>query len=52
MPSATVPSLVVRFGVAVIVRFADDCTERAFTLEGEDEADPANGLVSFVALKP
>ena len=39
---------VVRFGVTALVRF-DDGTERAFKLVGEDEADPANGLVSWVA---
>lgn len=39
---------VVRFGVTALVRF-DDGTERAFKLVGEDEADPAKGLVSWVA---
>ena len=28
---------------------ADDGTQRSFRLVGEDEADPANGLVSWVA---
>jgi transcription elongation GreA/GreB family factor len=46
-PPAGVPE-VARFGVAVTVRF-DDGTERTFTVVGEDEADPARGLVSWVA---
>lgn len=39
---------VVRFGVRVALRF-DDGSERAFRLVGEDEADPARGLLSWVA---
>jgi transcription elongation GreA/GreB family factor len=39
---------VVRFGVTAVLRF-DDGAERAFKLVGEDEADPANGLVSWAA---
>ncbi len=39
---------VVRFGVTVVLRFSDS-TERRFKLVGEDEADPARGLVSFVS---
>jgi transcription elongation GreA/GreB family factor len=46
-PASEVPD-VVRFGVTALVRF-DDGTERTFKLVGEDEADPANGLVSWVA---
>jgi len=38
----------VRFGVRVTVRY-DDGTERTFRLVGEDEADPAQGLLSWVA---
>ena len=49
VPSIAVPLDVVRFGVNVRVRFADDGTQRSFRLVGEDEADPANGLVSWVA---
>jgi transcription elongation GreA/GreB family factor len=37
-----------RFGASVTVRF-EDGGERTFTLVGEDEADPARGLVSWVA---
>ena len=39
---------VVRFGVTVVLRFAD-ATQRRFKLVGEDEADPPRGLVSFVS---
>jgi transcription elongation GreA/GreB family factor len=39
---------VVRFGVRVKLLF-DDGTERAFRLVGEDEADPARGLVSWAS---
>jgi transcription elongation GreA/GreB family factor len=46
VPSAA-PS-VVRFGVTAVLRFADG-TERAFKLVGEDEADPAGGLISWAA---
>ena len=49
VPSAVVTPEIVRFGVSVRVRFADDGTQRSFRLVGEDEADPANGLVSWVA---
>ena len=38
----------VRFGVRVTVRY-EDGTERAFTLVGEDEADPAQGLISWIS---
>ena len=38
----------VRFGVRVTVRY-EDGTERAFTLVGEDEADPAQGLISWMS---
>jgi transcription elongation GreA/GreB family factor len=46
-PAAAVPD-VVRFGVRVTLRF-DDGEERTFKLVGEDEADPAGGLVSWAA---
>ena len=39
----------VRFGVTVTLRFADDGSEGRFKIVGEDEADPARGLVSFVS---
>jgi transcription elongation GreA/GreB family factor len=42
------PADVVRFGVTAMLRF-DDGSERAFKLVGEDEADPANGLISWAA---
>ena len=48
VPTATAPIEVVRFGVHVSLRF-EDGTERAFRIVGEDEADPARGLVSWVA---
>jgi transcription elongation GreA/GreB family factor len=38
----------VRFGVRVTVQY-EDGTERAFTLVGEDEADPARGLISWIS---
>lgn len=38
-----------RFGVTVSLRFADDGSCGRFTIVGEDEADPARGLVSFVS---
>jgi len=38
-----------RFGVTVTLRFADDSSEARFKIVGEDEADPARGLVSFVS---
>ena len=40
---------VARFGVTVSLRFADDGSEARFKIVGEDEADPARGLVSFVS---
>jgi transcription elongation GreA/GreB family factor len=39
---------VVRFGVRVTLRF-EDAREQTFQLVGEDEADPARGLVSWVS---
>ena len=39
---------VVRFGVRVVLGCADG-TQRAFRLVGEDEADPASGLLSWVS---
>jgi transcription elongation GreA/GreB family factor len=39
---------VVRFGVRATLRF-EDGAELAFRLVGEDEADPAHGLVSWVS---
>jgi transcription elongation GreA/GreB family factor len=39
---------VVRFGVTIVLRFAD-AAQRRFKLVGEDEADPPRGLVSFVS---
>jgi transcription elongation GreA/GreB family factor len=39
---------VVRFGVRVVLALADG-SERAFRLVGEDEADPAQGLISYVS---
>lgn len=39
---------VVRFGTRVTLRLSDG-TEQAFRIVGEDEADPANGLVSWVS---
>ena len=38
-----------RFGVTVTLRYADDRSEACFKIVGEDEADPARGLVSFVS---
>lgn len=38
----------VRFGVRATVRFPDG-SERSFRLVGEDEAEPARGLVSWVS---
>jgi transcription elongation GreA/GreB family factor len=46
-PAAAAPDAV-RFGVRVTLRFADG-EERTFKLVGEDEADPAGGLVSWAA---
>lgn len=48
VPPAAGPD-VVRFGVTVTLRYADDDSEARFKIVGEDEADPARGLVSFVA---
>jgi transcription elongation GreA/GreB family factor len=39
----------VRFGVTVKLRYLDDGSEARFKIVGEDEADPARGLVSFVS---
>ena len=39
---------IVRFGVTVRLRF-DEGTERHYRLVGEDEADPAAGLVSWAS---
>ena len=38
----------VRFGVRVTLQY-EDGTERSFTLVGEDEADPAQGLISWMS---
>ena len=38
----------VRFGVRAVLREADGA-ERSFTLVGEDEADPAAGLISWMS---
>lgn len=38
----------VRFGARVTLRY-DDGHERSYTLVGEDEADPARGLVSWIS---
>jgi len=38
----------VRFGVRVSLRY-DSGEERVFTLVGEDEADPAHGLISWIS---
>ena len=38
----------VRFGVRVTLQY-DDGTERSYTLVGEDEADPAQGLISWMS---
>lgn len=48
VPVAALPIDAVRFGVSVTLRF-EDGGERVFRIVGEDEADPARGLVSFVA---
>jgi transcription elongation GreA/GreB family factor len=37
-----------RFGVRVTVQYADG-TERSYTLVGEDEADPAQGRISWMS---
>ena len=46
--AAAAPLEVVRFGTQVSLRF-EDGAERAFRIVGEDEADPARGLVSWAA---
>ena len=38
----------VRFGVRVSLRYANG-VERSFTLVGEDEGDPARGLISWIS---
>jgi transcription elongation GreA/GreB family factor len=38
----------VRFGVRVTLQY-EDGTERSFTLVGEDEADPAQGRISWIS---
>jgi len=38
----------VRFGVRVTLQY-EDGAERSFTLVGEDEADPAQGLISWMS---
>jgi transcription elongation GreA/GreB family factor len=38
----------VRFGVRVSLLY-DDGTQRSYTLVGEDEADPAQGLISWIS---
>jgi len=45
---AAAPIEVARFGIAVSLRCTDG-SERTFRLVSEDEADPANGLVSWAA---
>ena len=37
-----------RFGVRVTLQY-DDGTERSYTLVGEDEAEPAQGLISWIS---
>jgi transcription elongation GreA/GreB family factor len=39
---------IVRFGVQVMVRY-EDGRERSFSLVGEDEAAPAQGLISWIS---
>ncbi len=48
VPAAVAPIEVARFGIGVSLRF-EDGTERTFRIVGEDEADPACGLVSWAA---
>jgi transcription elongation GreA/GreB family factor len=38
----------VRFGVRVTLQY-EDGTQRSFTLVGEDEADPGQGLISWIS---
>ncbi len=37
-----------RFGVRVTLQY-EDGAERSYTLVGEDEADPAQGLISWIS---
>lgn len=37
----------VRFGVRVTIRYEGEDQDRSFTLVGEDEAEPAKGLISW-----
>ena len=46
--SPAAPPTVVRFGVQVWLEL-EDGTERAFRIVGEDEADPSQGLLSYVS---
>lgn len=48
VPPAVDPDAV-RFGVTVTLRYADDGSQARFKIVGEDEVDPARGLVSFVS---
>jgi transcription elongation GreA/GreB family factor len=48
VPPAAEPDAA-RFGVTVTLRFIDDGSEARFKIVGEDEAEPARGLVSFVS---
>ncbi len=48
VPAAVAPIEVARFGIGVHLRF-EDGSELAFRIVGEDEADPARGLVSWAA---
>lgn len=42
------PPVKVRFGMRVTLRYPDD-KQRKFVLVGEDEADPATGLISWAS---
>lgn len=48
VPPVATPD-VVRFGVTVVLRYVDDGAEARFKIVGEDESEPARGLVSFVS---
>ena len=48
VPAAVAPIDIARFGISVSLRF-EDGAERVFRIVGEDEADPARGLVSWAA---
>jgi transcription elongation GreA/GreB family factor len=48
VPPVATPD-VVRFGVTVELRFVDEGETTRFKIVGEDEAEPARGLVSFVS---